>query len=255
MMSKSIHHTIVVPIDLHGINRATLETLVHIARQLDSSLLGLLLEDIRLQQVADLPFTTEISLDSGRERSLLRDHLSQRHSQVGNETRTLLHELATRNQVALNFEDAAGTRWHTALERDGQSDIFFPARQRWHPTTLRHSTSSGIIRRLGLVVPGNTPPQSLLLAAKSLLRAGMVGDIYLLCSRPLLPEQLQELYRPGHQVRVQGNVRCDAQGIIVLILHSPYDLLLLPRESLRNIPHEALDAALDIAGSQVMVLN
>ena len=50
--------TILVPIDLHGINRGTLETLVRIARQLDQGLLGLLLEDIRLQQVADLPFTT-----------------------------------------------------------------------------------------------------------------------------------------------------------------------------------------------------
>ena len=64
------HRSILVPIDLQGIGRDTLETLVRIARLLDRGLLGLLLEDIRLQQVADLPFTTEITLIGGRERSL-----------------------------------------------------------------------------------------------------------------------------------------------------------------------------------------
>ena len=74
---------ILVPIDLYGINRRNLETLVRIARQLDRGLLGLLLDDTRLRRVADLPFTTEITLGSGRERSLLRDHLTQRLSDVG----------------------------------------------------------------------------------------------------------------------------------------------------------------------------
>ena len=37
-----LSHTILVPIDLHGINRGSLETLVRIARQLDRALLGLL---------------------------------------------------------------------------------------------------------------------------------------------------------------------------------------------------------------------
>ena len=70
MNESGLRRCILVPIDLHGINRSTLETLVRIASLLDRKVLGLLLEDIRLQQVADLPFTTEITLDSGRERIL-----------------------------------------------------------------------------------------------------------------------------------------------------------------------------------------
>lgn len=254
-MNEVRRRTILVPIDLHGINRTTLETLVHIARQLDRSLLGLLLEDLRLQRVADLPFTTEITLSGGRERSLLRDHLSQRHNQVSADTRRLLNELASRDQVNLTFEDAGGTRWHTVLERDDPLDIFFPARQRWHAVTSGHWPGRGVIRRLGVLVPADELPGHVIDTAAALLKAGLVGDIYVLSDKPLMPEQLHDLYRPGHQVRVQSNVASSPTNLVELIRRSPYDLLLLPRECLRNVPPDALDAALDRAGGQVLVVN
>ena len=116
MTEQSTRRRILVPIDLQGIGHGALETLVHIARLLDRGLLGLLLEDIRLQQAADLPFATEITLLGGRERSLLRDHLSQRHSLVSTDTRRLLNDLARRDQVELAFENAAGSRLHSALQ-------------------------------------------------------------------------------------------------------------------------------------------
>jgi hypothetical protein len=245
--------TILVPIDLYGINRSTLETLVRIARQLDRSLLGLLLEDIRLQRVADLPFTTEITLSSAQERSLLRDQLIRRHSQVSSVTRRLLHELAERDQVVLTFEDAAGSRWHTALERKGAIDIFFPARQRWRAADAR--IAGAPIRRLGILLWNTELDEKLFSIAAVLLRAGLVGDTYILCSRPPLPEQLQTLYQQGHQVRIQSNIPATPSAVTRLIQHSPYDLLLLNRDSLQGIPPGLLDAALDKSGSQVLVVN
>jgi len=255
MTESSRHQTILVPIDLHGINRSTLETLIQIARQLDRAVLGLLLEDVRLQQVADLPFTSEITLSSGHERSLLRDHLSQRHSLVGTDTRRLLNELAERHQVELTFEDASGARWHTVLERDGHLDIFFPARQRWHLPESGHPSRSGIIKCMGMVLPQNQPCTRVINTAGALVTAGLVGDIYVLSSRPPLPEQLHNLYRPGHQVRLQTNFSCDAASLTALIQRSPYDLLLLPRDCLQGIPPDVLEAALDKSGGQVLIIN
>lgn len=244
---------ILVPIDLYGINRRNLETLVRIARQLDRGLLGLLLNDIRLQRVADLPFTTEITFSSGRERSLLRDHLTQRQSDVGNTTRKLLHELADSYRVAVSFEDASGNRWHTALERDDHRDIFFPPRQRWH--VPEHSRHGAAIRRLGILLTGSPTDALLIDTAAALLRAGLVGDTYVLCQRPPLPEQLHALYQPGHQVRIQSHVLCTPTGISALIQQSPYDLLLLTRDSLEGIPNDQLDAALDKSGSQILLVH
>lgn len=247
---------ILVPIDLHGINRTALETLVRIARQLDRGLLGLLLEDIRLQRVADLPFTTEITLNGGRERSLLRDHLSQRHSQVGDATRKLLHELAERNRVALSFEDASGNRWHTALERDGHLDIFFPARKRWQMSGATSDTAPSPISRLGIVLTGTERDDRLIETASTLLKAGLVRDSYVLCPRPPLPDYLRALYQPGqHQICVHSHFSCSPDEITALIQQSPYDMLMVSHDSLHGIANDKLDAALDKSSSQVLVVS
>lgn len=254
-MAEVTERTILVPIDMHGINRGTLETLVTIARQLDRGVLGLLLEDIRLQRVADLPFTTEITLTGARERNLLRDHLSQRYSQVNSDTRRLLNELAARDRVRLRFEDAAGPRWHTALQREGQLDIFFPAREMWHPRVDMQRYRGGLIKRLGILLPTGDQAAALLDCAAALLRAGLVGDVYVLSGRRLVPEQLQALYRPGHQVRVQANFDLSPDSIAALIRYSPYDLLLLPRDCLQGIGADSIDAALEKSGTQILVIN
>jgi hypothetical protein len=245
--------TILVPIDLHGINRGTLETLVRIAQRMNSSLLGLLLEDTRLQRVADLPFTTEITLGGAQERNLMPDQLVRRHSQVGGATRRLMHELAERDRVKVSFQEAAGNRWHTALEWEGRIDIFFPSRQQWVPPGTGRSMAA--VKRLGILLSESDLDSKLVNIAALLMGGGLVGDTYILCARAPLPEQLHDLYRPGHQVRIQSNVKVTPSAVTRLIQNSPYDLLLLSRDSLKGIPPGLLDASIDKSGSQVLVVN
>ncbi|MDH5171826.1 MAG: hypothetical protein OEW92_05365 [Gammaproteobacteria bacterium] len=252
---QSPRRCILVPIDLQGISPGALQTLVRIARLLDRTLLGLLLEDIRLQQVADLPFTTEITLRGGRERSLLRDHLSQRHSLVSSDTRRLLDDLARRDRVELRFENASGSRLHTALERDGQSDIFFPARQRWQLVAAARPRPDKAIRRLGLVLARTAQDQGVLDAAHMLQQAGLVSEIYVISVGPLDRSQLNSLYRPGSRICVQANLSCDPATISRLIRESPYDLLLLPGDCIRGVAPAVLETALDRSSGQVLVIN
>jgi len=247
--------SILVPIDLHGVNRDALETLVRIASQLNRSLLGLLLEDIRLQRVADLPFATEITLIGGQERSLLRDHLSQRHTLVTTDTRRLLNELANRNRVELHFESAAGNRLHTALERDDHLDIFFPARQRWQLVAATRPAAGRAIRRLGIVLARSRQDQSVVEITRMLLQAGLAEDVYVLSVGPLDRAQVEILYRPGCRICVQANLKCDPATIASLIRRSSYDLLLLPRDCLQGVEPEVIDAALEKSGGQVLVIN
>lgn len=249
------HRKILVPIDLQGISRDTLETLVRIARLLDRGLLGLLLEDIRLQQVADLPFATEITLIGGRERSLLRDHLSQRHSLVSSDTRRLLDDLAHRDRVALSFENAAGRRLHTALERDGQLDIFFPARQRWRRTGVGSLAPGKGIRRVGIVLANTRQDQDVLETAHLLQQAGLIAELYVASAAPMEQAQLDSLYRPGGRICVQANLVFEPATVLRLICQSGYDLLLLPRDALQGIAPDVLENALDRSGAQVLVIN
>ena len=255
MNKTGSRRSILVPIDLYGINRDTLETLVRIAHLLDRKVLGLLIEDIRLQQVADLPFTTEITLDSGRERNLLRHQLLQRHNVISAQARRQLQELAVSHQVELSFEDVCGDRWPSALERDGHQDIFLPPRTRWTERAQAAHRQHFAIRRLGVFLPHGLQDDRVLNTATALVKAELAGDVYLLTRRPPLPESLHPLFRQGHQVHLQANFSCNAADILALIRQSPYDLLLLPGASLRDIPAAELDATLDKASGKILIIN
>jgi hypothetical protein len=254
MNEGQLRRRIVVPLDLHGVDRNALEILVRIAKQLDRKLLGLLLDNIRLQQAADLPFTTEVNLYSGHETELLRDQLSMRHRHISAKSRSQLNELALSNQVELSFEDASGDRWPTVLQRDGELDIFLPARNRWHSLSPGQQGKSYPISRLGVVLTNSVANTKIIDTTAALLKADLVGDAYLLCRYPPPPEQLQNLYYREHQVRLQADFSCTATAIMSLIYRSPYDLLLLPGECLLDIPATELEAALDKSGGQVLII-
>lgn len=246
---------ILVPIDFYGVSRASLQTLVGIAGKLNRGLLGLMLEDLRLQRVADLPFTTEILLHGCEERSMQREQLSRRHNLASADTSKLLKELALRGQVDLVLEHVVGDRMHTALARDAGLDIFFPARQRWQQIAARPSARRKAIARLGCVLAHTAQDQAVIETAHLLQKAGLVGETYVVSTGTLNRAQLDSLYQPGSRVCVQANLHRDPASIGKLLRHSPYDLLLLPRDCLQGIAPEALEAALDKASGQLLVIN
>lgn len=252
-MSKQ--RLILIPIDLHSINRRSLELLVQVARRLDRGLLALMLEDLRLQQVADLPFTTEITLSGARERSLLRDHLSVRHNRVIGSACRLLNEIAQRNRVELSFEETAGQRLHCALERDNGLDIFFPPRHQWLQQGSATGSGQLFVNRLGLLLTPGEQGQRVLDAAQILLHSGHVGDIYLLSDKEPTQEQKRTLSRAGHRLSVQTGFRCDPGALAMLLRRSPYDLLLLPRNCLDQMADDALDNALETSGGQTLLIS
>jgi hypothetical protein len=246
---------ILIPIDLYGVSPASLETLVRIAGQMHRGVLGLMLEDLRLQQVADLPFTTEIVLHGGGERNLQREQLSRRHGLVSADTGRLLKELASRDRVDVVLEHIAGNRLQAALKRDGGLDIFFPARQRWQRDSSRRPAQQRAIQRLGVVLAQTAQDQSVMETCNILQKAGLVGEIYVISTAALDRTQLERLYQPGSRICVQANLHSDPATIGKLIRQSLYDLLLLPRDCLRGIAPEALEAAFDKASGQVLVIN
>lgn len=246
---------ILVPIDFYGVSRTSLETLVFIAGKMGRGLLALILEDVRLQQVADLPFTTEILLHGCEERSLQRNQLSRRHSLASTDTGSLLKTLATRSRVDLVLEHVAGDRMHTALAQESGIDIFFPARQRWQQAPAVHRPRHKAIPRLGCILAHTAQDNAVVETAQLLQRAGLVGELYVVSTTALSRTVVDSLYHKGSRVCVQANLHPDPATICSMLRHSPYDLLLLPRDSLQGIAPQALAAALDNASGQVLVIN
>ncbi len=244
---------ILVPIDNQGVNSATLELLVRIAQHLDRGLLGLILESPRLQRVAALPFTTEILLGSGQERSLERDHLSRHHSLVAADTRRRLLALARQARIELDFEEDRGERWSAALERAGDLDIFMLPRRRWQnpdtPSTRNHHK----IRRLGLLMGGDADHR-LVSIALALEQAGLVASVYALYPAQPDMDTCGPLLRGRARCHVQSGAPESIAGLTNLIRRSPYDLLIIGRDRLSEVPAAELNMALEAAGGQVLVV-
>ena len=254
MTEEQPRATILVPIDNQGVNPATLELLVHIAQHLDRRLLGLILENPHLQRVAELPFTTEILLGTGMERSLERDHLSRCHSLVAADTRRRLLELARQARIELSFEEDRGERWFAALARADNPDFFILPRRRWQNPGTGMSLQRRAIARLGLLMGGSLD-QRLVATALALEEAGLVGSVYALYPGKPDLDTCAPLLLGRAPCHVQSGAPTDAAGLTNLIRRSPYDLLIMGRERLAEIPAKVLDAALEAAGGQVMVVS
>lgn len=246
--------TILVPIDYHGVSPATLDMLVRIAGQLNRGLLGLVLENPRLQRIAELPFTTEILLGSGQERRLERDYLNRRSSLAAADTRRRLLELARQARIELSFEDDHGDRWHAALTRDGTLDVFIPPRQRWHRPTATGTAPRRLIPRLGVLLTGGATDARIVTTALALEQAGLVGRAYILSARRPDPATVAPLLHGRAPGTLQQGVATDPASLLSLLRRSPYDLLLVHREALSAIPPVQLESALEDAGGQVMVV-
>jgi hypothetical protein len=253
MTDKSAVGTrIVVPIDLYGIPPGVLQNLVSIAHNLKCDLLGLILEDVRLQQAATLPFTTEIILDSGRERNLQLAQIERRHSQTTGDTRASLLELAGKQQVKLVFEQAVGLRTRGALASEHPGDLFIPPRERWRVAQLRTRPR---VPRMVLLLSGGERDARLLQAAQTLIEAGQVGQVYQLTlghGRP--PDAGALTPRPG-SVICHGSIGVTPAAIIGLLRGSPYDLLILPRDALAGIPAALVEQALEESPGQVLIVS
>jgi hypothetical protein len=254
MTERPTGATILVPIDYYGVSPATLDMLVRIAGQLNRRLLGLVLESSRLQRVAELPFATEILLGSGQERRLERDYLNRCSSLVAADTRRRLLELARQARIELSFEDDHGDRWHAALTRGGTPDIFIPPRQRWHRPSATGTPARPLIPRLGVLLTGGAADAHTVATALALEQAGLVGRAYLLSTRRPDPATVAPLLHGRTPTVLQHGVATDLASLLSLLRRSPYDLLLVHREVLADIPPAQLEAAMEDAGGQVMIV-
>jgi hypothetical protein len=79
-MTKKTNKTrekILVSLDFDDGDSSFLESLVMLASKLDAELCGLFVEDSELQQVANLPFSREITFLTAHTRKLNSDHIAR----------------------------------------------------------------------------------------------------------------------------------------------------------------------------------
>lgn len=128
MISKQ-EQQILIALNGHYSNKDSLTSLVNMAKLLNASLTGLFVEDSRLLDVANLPFTTEINRFSAEERNLHADTLIRETKKIALEVQNLMMALSEEHQVSWAYSIETGELVSKALSYEG-FDIFFPARNK-----------------------------------------------------------------------------------------------------------------------------
>ncbi len=255
MTDKAEQTGILVPIDIYGVSRTTLEMLVAMAEHLNTSLFGLILEDSRLQQVAKLPFAREIVLSTGLEREFYMDSLIRLQQTLATEVRRMFDELAASRKIQLQFETSSANRSLRALMREGM-DVFFPARQRrsrLQATVPSRQTRKS--RRLGILYDRGLQASRAIDVGKSLVSDGLVREVVLIAAGPVPMDVVAAFAGLGARACIERLAGLTEHEVTDLLRRSMYDIVLVPRDILLPLFTGPLEAAMEDTSSEVLVLS
>jgi len=113
-INKNINR-ILVSLDFDDNSSSFIESLVTLASQLQADLCGIFTEDSQLQQIANLPFSREITFPLAHTRNLNSEQIARHLKQHEETLRKLMKEFSQLSNVACSFRTTKGPRIESIL--------------------------------------------------------------------------------------------------------------------------------------------
>lgn len=123
----------------------TLEAAAALAGRLQAELTGLFIEDIRLLQLASLPFTREVDAGSGQQRSLSSRSMSRSLRAQAVRARAVLQDVATRHRVSSRFHTTRGEMLAEIISASREVDVMVVGVERYAGAERLRTTISGVV--------------------------------------------------------------------------------------------------------------
>lgn len=238
---------ICVAVDIRGISRTAVEAMAVLAERIHWGLVGLFVEDLLLQQVAELPFTTEVVRSTGEERGLHAQHLRQRSQQLAGVLRGVFDECALARQVRYRFE-VREQRVPVSTPVQQASGLYLVGkRQPGRPAR------SGV-GRIKLLNDGGEGAQRALDMVQALVEAGLCREVILVNMGLLSARVPGELSARGARVQLLNEHRDEGRVLRHIVDGPEADLVLTPRSLVQGIDERVLQAAFDNSASGATLL-
>lgn len=166
---------IFLALDAASLSSDALTSAIRLAGQLQAELTGLFIEDIDLLRSAQLPFSSEIIADSGRERLLTGNDIERSLRAWATQMQNTLTKEAEKAKIKYSFRTVRGRRLEALLSEADVSDLLIFARSRYRLTPALGETAN-----IGLIYDGSLESQHGIailgkLASKGLAHATLVN--------------------------------------------------------------------------------
>lgn len=240
--NTAVSREICIAFDSREISADTLDTIVLLAQRLNTGLMGLFMEDLLLQQVAALPFTTEVVKSTGEERGLFADALKQRAEQHLAKLRQKLMDASQAQQVQCRFDVRQDMTTVRSLF-SASYDIYLPARKKSQPLNTRRGNKFAF-DTVKLFFDGGPQSFRALDLVNQLLTSGMTRSVYLVTDRTVPASLITELASQGARVYL-NHTHGDTASLLNMIVDGPgADLQLLPVTLLEQLDDKVLEHSL-----------
>ena len=223
---------ILVSLDFDGYSSSFIESLVTLASQLNADLCGLFIEESELQQVANLPFSREITFPLAHTRELNSDQIARHLKQHAETLREMMKSLSQLSNVACSFKTAKGPRIESILNEsyDFQLVVLLPEKYS-SLTAKRPARLEELINPTVLLYDGSKQAQKSAYIIKSLADKGELHQLKILTldhdSEVLAKQQFSF---DNVDIDYQHIDSYDISTIISLIESQKTGLLILPLE-------------------------
>jgi len=245
---------ILVPIDVMGVDRATLMALVAMAERLEAGLVGLFLEDPVLSRAAALPIVREISRSGAGERDITAEALRRHASRLARTVQQQLAELTAGRRVTWRFDYVAdaGSRGAAALRVD-TGDVYLPAREGCARMEAPAATLQ--FRRVRIIYRDGEDSARAMEIVHRLARNGHTRELFVVTDRPLPAALAQALKAHGVRVHVELHGDAISQYLHAVLARPSCDLVLIPRSLFGATPDAAIEAALNRVSRPVLLVS
>lgn len=254
-MASDDGRRILVPIDILGVDRATLAALVVMAERLESGLLGLILEDDALHRAAALPFVREVLASGGGEREMVPDELRRQARRLARSVQQALTELAARRSIVCQFEvvAASGSRILSAWSYR-EHDLYLPPRT---PVAGRGVEAARELhyRRVRLLYQTGPDSARAVEILHRIARNGHTREVFVVTDTGVPRAVLDSLKAQGLRVHLEVFHDSLEEHLKGVLARPACDLLIIPRSLFGEAPEFAVDAALNRVSRPVLLVS
>lgn len=224
---------IIINVDCGGFSSSIMESAVILAARLQANLCGLFIEDTELLQLANLPFTREITLHTALSRDLSSRSMERHLNAMAAQMRQTMEELARISNVGYSFRTVRGPRMESVIKESEDSQLILMMPNKRLTESRQDIISAARHHPVVLFYDGSLQARRAVRVIKSMNNGYTMKRLLVLTTSQSVEDELLEQFPSSeYQVKCLHVSEYNIADIISLVKAQSPGLVILPLENI-----------------------